>query len=119
MKIFDSIMMMFRCSGCAVSTDTEQQILIHYGLSHRGVHKLLEKSGAGHNALTHRYNRHKEVYHGESKADNDQTLNASSFVYHRGLLRVFLCRRVAASIILVMPCYNSLILGYRVRGPAQ
>lgn len=44
----------FRCSACAVTTDTEQQILIHCGLSHRGVQKLLEKSGAGQNALTHR-----------------------------------------------------------------
>ena len=42
----------FRCSACAVTTDTEQQILIHCGLSHRGVQKLLEKSGQ--NALTHR-----------------------------------------------------------------
>lgn len=38
----------FKCHLCSVSTDTERQMLIHFGLSHRAVHKLLEKSaGAG------------------------------------------------------------------------
>ena len=45
----------YKCPQCPVSTDTEKQILIHYGLTHRAVQKLLEKSGALNNALTHRY----------------------------------------------------------------
>ena len=45
----------YKCPMCPVVTDTEKQILIHYGLTHRAVQKLLEKSGALTNALTHRY----------------------------------------------------------------
>lgn len=34
----------YKCRLCNVSTDTERQILIHHGLTHRAVVKLLEKT---------------------------------------------------------------------------
>ena len=44
----------YQCPVCPVKTDTERQILIHYGLTHRGVQKLLEKNGIDQSASSHR-----------------------------------------------------------------
>ena len=35
----------YKCCKCSVTTETEKQILIHYGLTHKAVQKILEKTG--------------------------------------------------------------------------
>ena len=45
----------YRCPLCTVGTDTERQMLIHYGLTHKAVAKLLEKTGTiSRPAISHR-----------------------------------------------------------------
>ena len=34
----------YKCPQCSVTTDTEKQILIHYGLTHKAVQKILQKT---------------------------------------------------------------------------
>ena len=38
----------YKCLQCSVTTETEKQIVIHYGLTHKAVQKILQKTvGAG------------------------------------------------------------------------
>ena len=34
----------YKCIQCSVTTETEKQILIHYGLTHKAVQKILQKT---------------------------------------------------------------------------
>ena len=48
----------YKCLQCSVTTETEKQILIHYGLTHKAVQKILQKTvGVGGGVGGDRFDR--------------------------------------------------------------